>query len=107
VEIVKFGKDNPATLKKYMLEGPLFFGTAKIFEDAYPVILTGDVKTIILDMEQTSVIDATGEAALSKFIDEARNKDIQIIIKKLPKEKLSMFKNGGLYDKIGEENFFM
>jgi sulfate permease, SulP family len=107
VEIIKFGKDDPATLKKYMLDGPLFFGTAKIFEDAYPVILTGDARTIILDMEQTSVIDATGEAALSTFIDEARNKDIQIIIKKLPKEKLSMFKKGGLYDKIGEENFFM
>ena len=55
----------------------------------------------------TSVIDATGEAALSTFIDEARNADIQIIIKKLPKEKLSLFKKGGLYDKIGEENFFM
>ena len=107
VEIIKFGKDNPATLKKYILDGPLFFGTAKIFEDAYPVILTGNVKTIILDMEHTSVIDATGGAALSAFIDDARKAEIKLIIKKLPKEKLALFKKSGLYDKIGEENFFM
>lgn len=107
VEIVKFSEGNPNSLKKYMIDGPLFFGTAKTFEDAYPVILTGDVKNIILDMEYTSVIDATGEAVLSALIDDARQEGIQIIIKKLPKDKIALFKNSGLYDKIGKENFFM
>ena len=107
VEIIKFGKGNPATLRKYILDGPLFFGTAKTFEDAYPVILTGNVKTIILDMEHTSVIDATGGDALSAFIDDAQKAEIELIIKKLPKEKIALFKKSGLYEKIGEENFFM
>ena len=107
VEYIKYGHDEPSTLKKYIIDGPLFFGTAKTFEDAYPAILTGDVKNIILDMEHTSVIDATGEAALSTLIDDARKVNINIIIKRLPKNKIALFKKSGLYEKIGEENFFM
>lgn len=107
VEKIKFGNDEPETLKKYLINGPLFFGTAKSFEDAYPVILTGSAKSIILDMEHTSVIDATGESALSSLIDDAHEKDVKIIIKKLSKDKVALFKNTGLYKKIGEENFFM
>ena len=106
VENIKFSNDDPSTLKKYIIDGPLFFGTAKSFEDAYPVILTGDVKTIILDMEFTSVIDATGEGALSDLIDDARKANINIIIKKLQKNKVLLLKKSGLYDKIGKENFF-
>ena len=49
-------------MKKYIIDGPLFFGTAKVFEDKYPKILTTDATKIILDMEHLSVVDATGEA---------------------------------------------
>ena len=107
VENIKYSNDEPATLKKYIIDGPLFFVTAKTFEDAYPAILTGDVKSIILDMEHTSVIDATGESVLSTLIDDARKKNITIIIKRLPKNKIALFKKSGLYEKIGKENFFM
>lgn len=107
VEILKYGNDDPTSIKKYKLDGPLFFGTAKSFEDAYPVILSDKVNNIIIDMEHLAVIDATGEAVLSDLIDDAAAADIRIIIKKLPKDKLILFKKSGLYDKIGEENFFM
>lgn len=107
VEIVTFSEEQPDLLKKYALNGPLFFGTAKSFEDAYPSILTGDIKKIILDMEHTSVIDATGESVLSDFIDDAKEKGITVIIKKLSVDKIALFKNSGLYEKIGENNFFM
>lgn len=107
VELVKFGNGDETSLKKYRLDGPLFFGTAKSLEDAYSVILTDDVKTIIIDMEHISVIDATGEAALSGLIDDAKRAGIQIIIKRLPQDKIALFKKSGLYEKIGEDNFFM
>ena len=107
VETIKFSRGNPSSIKKYILDGPLFFGTAKSFEDASSVILTDDVSNIILDMKHTSVIDATGEAALSTFIDAAQKDNKTIIIKRLSKEKLILFQKSGLYDKIGEENFFM
>lgn len=107
VETIKFSEDNPSSIKKYILDGPLFFGTAKSFEDAYPIILTDNVSKIILDMEHTSVIDATGEAVLSALIDDAQKANITIIIKRLPKEKMILFKKSGLYDKIGKDNFFM
>ena len=53
------------------------------------------------------MIDATGEAALFALLDGANKKNVKIIIKRLPKQKLAMFKKSGLYDRIGEENFFM
>ncbi|WP_342513047.1 SulP family inorganic anion transporter [Sporosarcina sp. FSL K6-1522] len=107
VEIAKFSQGDHSTLAKYIVEGPIFFGTAKVFEDRYPPLLASTAKRIILDMEHLSVIDATGEASLFALLDDAEKKGIQIIIKRLPKEKLSLFKKSGLYDKIGKENFFM
>ncbi|MGN7387191.1 SulP family inorganic anion transporter [Sporosarcina sp. SAFN-015] len=103
VEIHKFGED----VTKYSIEGPLFFGTAKTFEDKMPDLLSNGTANIILDLEHLSMIDATGEAALSALLDSASKKNVRIIVKKLPKQKLSLFKKSGLYNRIGEENFFM
>ncbi|AOV08548.1 SulP family inorganic anion transporter [Sporosarcina ureilytica] len=107
VEIIKFGHGDETSLKKYSLDGPLFFGTAKSFEDAYPVILSDDIKSIIIDMEHVSVIDATGEAVLFDLIDDAKESGIRVIMKSLPKDKMILFKKGGLYEKIGKDNFFL
>ncbi len=106
VEIVMFGNDDEQSLKKYKLDGPLFFGTAKIFEDAYPVILKDPVDCILIDMEHLSVIDATGEAVFADLIKDAEEANIRIVIKNLPKNKMALLKNSGLYDQIGKENFF-
>ena len=103
VEVHKFGEN--AT--KFLIDGPLFFGTAKVFEDKLPAILSKGTASIILDLEHLSMIDATGEAALSALLDDATKSNVKIIIKKLPKQKLALFKKSGLYDRIGEENFFM
>ena len=107
VELIKFGDDGRSSLIKYTVDGPLFFGTAKPFEDRYPKLLSTEAEKIILDMEHLSVMDATGEAILFAFLDDAETAGKKIIVKRLPKEKLSLFKKSGLYDKIGEENFFM
>ncbi|WP_438315902.1 SulP family inorganic anion transporter [Sporosarcina sp. FA9] len=107
VEIVKVALGNRDLLDKYIVEGPLFFGTAKVFEDKYPKMFTTNAKKIILDMEHLSVVDATGEAALFTLLEDADKAGIQIIIKRLPKSKITLFKSSGLYDKIGKENFFM
>ncbi|MFS0575591.1 SulP family inorganic anion transporter [Sporosarcina sp. 179-K 3D1 HS] len=107
VEWVKFGGDDPKAIQKFIVEGPLFFGTAKVFDDRFPALLQTNAKLIIFDMEHLSVIDATGEAALSVLLDDAKKAGIRIIIKRLPKEKIPIFKNSGLYEKVGEENFFM
>ena len=81
VEITAYGGDDSTSLKKYIIDGPLFFGTAKSFEDKYPTIFENHPKTIILDMNHVSAIDATGEAVLSTLIDDARRKDDKSLIK--------------------------
>ncbi|MDN4607988.1 SulP family inorganic anion transporter [Sporosarcina highlanderae] len=103
VEVHKFGED----VTKFIMDGPLFFGTAKAFEDKMPGILSKGTSKVILDLEHLSMIDATGEAALFTLLDDADKKNVKIIVKKLPKQKLAMFKKSGLHDRIGEENFFM
>lgn len=107
VELIKFGHDDPKSIKKYKLDGPLFFGTAKSFEDAYPIILEDTIKCILIDMEHLAVVDATGEAVLSALIKDAKALNIRIVIKNLPNNKIELFKKSGLYEQIGEANFFM
>ncbi|MFJ7932771.1 SulP family inorganic anion transporter [Sporosarcina sp. NPDC096371] len=107
VEIIKFGKDHPDSLMKYSVDGPIFFGTAKVFEDKYPQLLASGATTLILDLEHLSVVDATGEAALFALLNDADKKNIRIIVKRLPKDKAPLFKKSGLHDKIGKDNFFM
>ena len=48
--------------------------------------------------EEAESDDATGEAALSALLDDANKSNVKIIIKKLPKQKLALFKKSGLYD---------
>ncbi|WP_317970896.1 STAS domain-containing protein [Sporosarcina oncorhynchi] len=103
VERHTFGED----LTKFIVEGPLFFGTAKVFEDKMPDLLATNSKLIIIDLEHLSIVDATGEAALSAFLDGASAKEMKVVVKKLPKEKIALFKRNGLYDRIGKENFFL
>ncbi|CAM3264518.1 SulP family inorganic anion transporter [Filibacter tadaridae] len=107
VEIVTFGKDGTDSLTKFIVDGPLFFGTAKVFEDVYPSLLPAGTKKVILDLKHLSVMDATGEAILYTLLEDAEKAGIQVIIKRLPKDKLSLFKKSGLYERIGEKNFFM
>lgn len=102
-EVMQFGE---ATVK-YNIQGPLFFGTAKKFEDQFESWIQEDVRTIIMKMEEVSVIDATGEAAIANLLDYAESEHIRIIIKKLPQEPRSFLKKSGLYDKIGADNFYM
>ncbi|GKV56761.1 putative sulfate transporter YvdB [Sporosarcina sp. NCCP-2222] len=106
VEKLKFG-DGGKTVRKFAIDGPLFFGTAKRFEESYPKMLLEEESVVILDLEHLAMMDATGEATLFAMLDEAERKAIEIKIKRLPKEKTAILKRSGLNNKIGKENFFM
>lgn len=107
VDIFKLSADEGAELVKYTISGPLFFGTAKNFEDRYDELLSDPQSKVILDVSNVTAIDATGEAALSGLLDEAHRRNKQLILKKVPPGKVLLFKRSGLYEKIGANNFFM
>src|SRR5699024_2002992 len=86
VEKVEF-QASTNVVHKYVVSGPIFFGTAVRFEDTFPQWMEDDVDTIIVDMAQVSVIDATGEAALSSLIEEAKKNDIRLVFKKVKIEQ--------------------
>ncbi len=92
---------------KYIVDGPIFFGTAKVFEDRIPKLLDPSPDVMILDMERVSVIDATGEGALSLLLDRAASQNVRVIFKRLSNEQRTMFRKSGLYERIGEDNMFM
>lgn len=106
VERIEFQSDRQFVVK-YIIEGPLFFGTAKRFEDTAPTWLDPKIDTVILDMEHVPTIDATGEAALAGFLEKAKELDIRVVVKRMPVEQRALLKKSGLYDKIGKQNFFM
>lgn len=93
-----------SAVTKCVVKGPLFFGTAKRFEEAFPDWLTSDI--LLLDCAGVSALDATGEAALVSLVARAQEEDIRLIIKKLPLEQRSWLKRSGLYTQIGEHNFY-
>lgn len=99
-EQLQFGQG----VTKYVIAGPLFFGTAKRFEDEFPAWLQSEV--LLLQMKQVSAIDATGEAALASLLDRAEAEGIRVIIKQMPVEQHTLLKRSGLYDKVGEANFY-
>ncbi|AXH98369.1 STAS domain-containing protein [Sporosarcina sp. PTS2304] len=107
VEKFKLADDAQNELIKYKMSGPLFFGTAKSFEDRYVELLNVKQPTIIFDLKNLTALDATGEAALSALLDEAHRSNKRLIFKKVPAEKVNLFKRSGLYEKIGKDNFFM
>lgn len=93
-------------IDKYAIEGPLFFGTAKRFEDHIATLLDKQTDILLLDMHHIATIDATGEAALAHLIDQAKKLEIRVVIKNLPVEHRALLKKSGLYDMIGRENFY-
>ncbi|WP_153732449.1 SulP family inorganic anion transporter [Sporosarcina obsidiansis] len=107
VEKFKLEAESGKELIKFKISGPLFFGTAKSFEDRYPDLLEIDQPIVILDMKNLTALDATGEAALSSLLDEAKRKNKRLIFKKVPPNKVNILKRSGLFEKIGKDNFFM
>lgn len=90
----------------YKVKGPLFFGTAQALEQSLTATLKSAPKVIILNMEEVTLIDATGEDKLASFIKGVQNRGGTVLIVGLPEKGLELFKKSGLFDIIGHNAFF-
>lgn len=89
----------------YNIEGPLFFGTAMDFEEKILDTIKNKPKVFILRMGRVPHVDTTGEAHLSKIIHRFSRHGV-VLITGIHEQPKSMLMKTGLYDEIGEENFF-
>ncbi len=89
----------------YNIEGPLFFGVAQTFQQTVMKTIHHKPKVLLLRMGKVPFIDITGEAHL-KSIVKSFSKHGTVLISGLNEQPKELLKKTGLYDIIGEENFF-
>lgn len=93
----------PKGVVLYEINGPLFFGASREFQDALSNIHLKP-KVMILRMRNVPFIDATGMARLREVIHDFQNKRIQVILSGVKSEIREEFEKSGLYDLISREN---
>lgn len=93
-------------IASFTVRGPLFFGVATRFEQTLTRTLNKRPPVLLLKMRHVSMIDITGENNLSELIRDFHRRKGVVIVTELADEPLEMIKKTGLYEVIGEENFF-
>ena len=88
------------------IEGPLFFGSAQMFEKTLRGVVHPEAKILILRLGKVPYIDTTGEANLSNIVKTFKASGGTVLVSALQTQPKSMLKKTGLYDEIGESNFY-
>ncbi|MGG3797959.1 SulP family inorganic anion transporter [Metabacillus fastidiosus] len=103
-QVVTDGHDCPQ-ISIYNVEGPLFFGAAQTFESSIMKTINLKPRVLLLRMGRVPFMDTTGEVYLSSIVKDFSKSGI-ILISGMKSQPKKMLKKTGLYDLIGEENFF-
>lgn len=90
----------------YTVEGPLFFGAAYRFEDTMPGYGSDQPKIIVLRMGKVPFIDTTGESNLALLARHLQANGGKLLISSIQPQALELLKRTGLYDTIGEAQFY-
>ncbi|MEH7238645.1 SulP family inorganic anion transporter [Bacillus sp. JJ1562] len=89
----------------YNVEGPLFFGAAQAFEQQIMKSINYRPGVLLLRLGRVPFMDTTGEAGLASIVKDFSKHGIVLISGIKPQPK-SVLQKTGLYELIGEENFF-
>ncbi|MCM3690515.1 SulP family inorganic anion transporter [Neobacillus niacini] len=89
----------------YNVEGPLFFGAAQTFETSIMTTINYRPKILLLRMSRVPFMDTTGEANLASIVSHFSKNGI-VIISGINEQPKNVLRSTGLYDVIGQENFF-
>ena len=89
-------------------EGDLFFGSTELFvEQARQATLDPSLKVVILRLKNARHLDATSALAIDELRNLLKTRDRHLLISGAHKEVYRVFRNTGLLDRLGRENFFM
>jgi len=91
--------DLPKEVLLFEINGPLFFGAARQFQETL-TNFNNDWKIVILRMRYVPIIDATGFQSLKEIIKTFNNNGILIILSGISPELRSNFRKNGIYEII-------
>jgi SulP family sulfate permease len=83
----------------YEINGPLFFGAARQFQETILNNQT-DIKVLILRMRYVPMIDATGFQSLKAIISSFKNKGILIVLSGISVDLRKSLRNNGIYNLV-------
>jgi len=83
--------DVPKGVVLYEINGPLFFGAARQFQQTVTNIPSTSAKTIIMRMRYVPLIDATGYETLKEIITNFNQQGIQVILSGVRDELVNDF----------------
>jgi len=88
------------------IEGPLFFGSAQLFEESLRGLVHPDANILILRLGKVSYMDTTGASNFSHIVKFVKEHGGMLLITALQTQPRYVLKKTGLYDEIGESNFY-
>jgi len=89
----------------FNIEGPLFFGTAQGFTEIIMNNTDSNRRVLLLRLGNVPFMDITGESSLSSIVAEFQKQGI-VIISGIRHQPRSVLRKTGLYDVIGDNQFF-
>jgi SulP family sulfate permease len=89
----------PQEILVYEINGPLFFGAARQFQQTISDTNI-EIKVIILRMRYVPMIDATGFQSLKEIINTFKNQGILIVLSGISKELKISFRQNGMFNII-------
>jgi SulP family sulfate permease len=95
----------PKDVLLYEINGPLFFGAARQFQET---IMNTNIKpkAIIIRMRYVPLIDATGFQSLKEIIKSYNSRNIAIILSGVSRSLLLELEKNGLFPILGKEFIF-
>ncbi|MDO7786362.1 SulP family inorganic anion transporter [Desulforamulus aquiferis] len=90
----------------YTINGALFFGAVETFETTLTQCIKAKPKLLILRLGNVFVLDATAEVALEKIVETFHKEKGLVLITGLKKQPKEILRKSGLYEKLGEQNFY-
>lgn len=96
-------KQIPDDVEVFEINGPFFFGAAKKFKDQMTIV-EETPKVRIIRMRNVPAIDATGLQTLKDFYNDAKKKNMHLILSGVHTQPLYAMTQAGIFDMYGEEN---
>ncbi|MFB6466194.1 SulP family inorganic anion transporter [Cytobacillus sp. Hz8] len=104
-QVVDSGNDCPQ-VSIFTIEGALFFGAIQMFENTIMGIINHRPEVLILRMGKVPYMDTSGESNLSGIVRDFKKHGGKVIMTGLQEQPKEVLKRTGLYNEIGEDQFF-
>ncbi|MBC6906987.1 C4-dicarboxylic acid transporter DauA [Saccharophagus sp. K07] len=105
LEDLTASKTPPEGWKVFRIRGPLFFAAAdRVFSEL--AFLVADAKGLVLELEDVTLLDAGGLAALTKLIDHCHKSNTPLYLCELQSQPLKTLKRAKLTSIPGEVMFY-